>query len=374
MAACAVGSPFFLYAEEYRRFARSLITTTLFVSSVQFRRESGYFDTEASSKPLLHTWSLSVEEIFYVVYPLASLFLWRWARDRRVRVLAMVALLSFFAYLVALYNDGHSRSAFYLAHLRAWELLVGALLALGAVRVPQRRMADSLSVVGVLMIGVAVIGYSGATTFPGLAAVLPCLGAALVILSGQHHPSLMGRLLSHRPIVFTGLIAYSLYLWHWPMLMFAYQWMGRRPSVLEGLGLAAASFVVAALSWRYIERPFRGKSGLFSRKSLFAVAAVVGALMVGIGIHGDVTKGWPGRYPAAYGVVLSADRDRDPRHEECISTAPDAGACTYGKQGATPMVALWGDSHAAIYAVMLGRLAGERDASLLAFTMQLARR
>ena len=369
MAACAIVSPFLLYPEEYRRFARSMIWTTLYVSSVQFHRESGYFDTDVSDKPLLHTWSLSVEEIFYVVYPLASLVLWRWARDRRVPVLAMVALLSFFASLVALYNDSHSKSAFYLAHLRAWELLVGALLALGTVKVLQRRTADILSVAGVLMIGVAVIGYSEATTFPGLAAVLPCVGAALVILSGQHHPSLMGRVLSHRPVVFTGLIAYSLYLWHWPMLVFAYQWMGRRPSVPEGLGLAAASFVVAVLSWRYIERPFRGKSGLLSRRSLFAAAAVAGVLMVGIGIHGEVTKGWRGRYPAAYGVVLAAERDRDPRRDECISTAPDAGACTYGKQGATPKVALWGDSHAAVYAVMLGRLAGERDASLLAFTM-----
>ena len=370
MAVCAVASPFLLYPEEYRRFARSLIATTLFVSNIQFRRESGYFDTDADSKPLLHTWSVSVEEIFYVVYPLASLLLWRSAKDRRVLVLAAAALLSFVGSVRALHLDNQSRAAFFLAHLRAWELLIGALLALSAVTIPQRRrLADAASIAGVAMIGAAVFGYSNATVFPGLAALLPCLGAALVILSGQHHPSLAGRLLSRRPFVLTGLISYSLYLWHWPILVYAGLLMGSRPSATQGVYLATASFVLAAFSWRYIERPFRGKSGLLSRRALFVAAVCVGALMAGVGVHGELTKGWLSRYPEAVGVILSAPKDRDPRQEECLSTAPTAAGCIYGEEGATPTIALWGDSHSAIYAVMLSRLARERGTSILVFTM-----
>ena len=370
MAACVLVSPFLLYPEEYRRFARSLISATLFVSSIQFRQESGYFDADAHGKPLLHTWSLSVEEIFYVVYPMAMLLLWRWAGDRRSLVLAGAALLSFAASVWALLLDAQSSSAFYLAHFRAWELLIGALLALSAVKPPQHgRTADAMSVAGVLLIGLAVLGYSETTVFPGLAALVPCLGAALIILAGQRHPSLGGRVLSRGPIVFTGLISYSLYLWHWPILVFAGLWMGRRPSALEGASLAVASFALAALSWRYVERPFRGKSGVLSRPALFGASAGVGAALVAVGLHGEVTKGWLSRYPEALGAVLAARDDRDPRQKQCLSTKPNAGGCIYGKAGATPTMALWGDSHAAIYAVMLGRLAGEKGDALLSFTM-----
>jgi peptidoglycan/LPS O-acetylase OafA/YrhL len=370
MAFSALAAPALLYPEEYRSFARSLITATIFASSFQFRLESGYFDVEAESKPLLHTWSLSVEEIFYLVFPITFLLLWRWGRRRRIGVLWSIALLSLAASVAALYLDEHSKAAFYLAHFRAWEFLIGSLLALSTLEGPKgHRAGDLVSVSGLLLIIAAVFAYSQETSFPGLAALLPCLGTALIILSGQRCPSLVGRLLSRRPLVFTGLISYSLYLWHWPVLVFATSWLGRRLSAWEGAGLAIGSFFLAILSWRYIERPFRGKSGVLSRGRLFALSAGVGALFVTIGLHGELTGGWTDRYPDAVRLVMAARDDRDPRQGECLSTDLDADPCRYGRAAAEPVTALWGDSHAASYAVMLGQLAERQGESILAFTM-----
>ena len=370
MAACAVAAAHLLFPFEYRSFARSLITATLFVSSVQFRREGGYFDVEAENKPLLHTWSLSVEEIFYVFFPVLSLLVWRCCRARRLSVVWAVAILSFVGCVGALYLNNESRAAFFLAHFRAWEFLTGALLALSTLPLPHRRRSiHVMSAVGVLMIASAVAGYSDATTFPGAAALLPTLGAALIILAGQHRPSLAGRILSSRPFVFTGLISYSLYLWHWPVLVFAGLWLGRRPAGWETAALVAASFGLAIVSWRLVERPFRGKSGWLSRRTLFAAAAGVGALLVAVGLHGEATKGWLSRYPDALRSVLDAEDDRDPRQKECLLRAQYIEGCIYGQGNPLPTVALWGDSHAAVYAVMLGRLAEARGESVLALTM-----
>jgi len=370
MAFSALAAPAFLYPEEYRSFARSLITATLFASSFQFRLESGYFDVETESKPLLHTWSLSVEEIFYLVFPTTFILLWRWGRKRRIGVLQSIALVSFLASVAALYLDSHSKTAFYLAHFRAWEFLIGSLLALSTLEAPNcRRAGDLISVVGLLLILAAVFGYSHETSFPGLAALLPCIGAAFVIAAGQRRTSFAGRLLSRRPLVFTGLISYSLYLWHWPVLVFATLWVGRRLSAWEGAGLAIGSFLLAILSWRYIERPFRGKSGVLSRGMLFSLSACVATLLVTIGLHGELTEGWPDRYPNSVRLVVAARDDRDPRQGACLSTDLDADACRYGRAAAEPVTALWGDSHAASYAVMLGQLAEQRGESILAFTM-----
>ncbi len=370
MACCAIASPFFLYPEEYRHFARSLITATLFVSSVQFRQESGYFDIDAHSKPLLHTWSLSVEELFYVFFPITLLLIARCCRSRRSLILWAIFFMSFLAAVGALYLDKDSKAAFYLAHFRAWEFLIGALLALSGTEISRSRpVLDALSIAGVLLIAVAVFGYSETTTFPGFAALIPCLGAALVILAGQHRPSLAGRILSRRPFVMTGLTSYSLYLWHWPLFVFVSLWLGRRPTIWEAALLVVASFGLALFSWRYIERPFRGKSGFFSRGTLFGLSAGAATLMISVGLHGELTEGWLSRYPEAVATILAAGEDRDARQKECLSTARDARGCLYGKQGTNPTIALWGDSIAAAYAVMLGDLVEDREESLLALTM-----
>ncbi len=361
-----------LYPAQAQSFSRSLIAATLFVSSILFQREVGYFDQEAELKPLLHTWSLSVEEIFYILYPLLLWFTWRRFRGHQTALVAGIAALSFAATVIALWIDKQSTSAFFLPHFRAWELLIGALVALVPLRLPKgRTFAGLLAIIGLSMIVVPVYAYSQTTTFPGRAALAPCLGTALVIVAGQRRPSPVGRMLSWRPIVFLGLISYSLYLWHWPIFVFARHVLGREPLLGESLALIAASLIAAVLSWRFVERPFRGRSGLLPRPALFAAAALAALILTGIGLHGQQTGGWLGRYPPELVDIFAASQDHDPRRRACESVRADTPGCIYGEADAPPVVALLGDSHAAVYAMVLGELAQGRGEAVLSLTMPI---
>ncbi|MFB1487937.1 MULTISPECIES: acyltransferase family protein [unclassified Thiocapsa] len=372
LLASALAAALILYPGDARGFARSLIAATLFVSSIFFNRESGYFDQDAELKPLLHTWSLSVEEIFYILYPLLLWLVWSRGRMTRIALVGAIAALSFAASVIALRLDPDSTAAFFLPHLRAWELLIGALVALAPLRLPRGRVfSDLISILGLILIAWPVHAYSQGTVFPGLAALSPCLGAALLIVAGQRRPSLIGRGLSWRPIVLIGLISYSLYLWHWPIFVFARHLMGPDLSLGVSLLLVSASLILALLSWRFIERPFRGRSGVLPRPLLFGAAALAAVIFVGIGVHGERTDGWLGRYPPELATILAATDDRDPRQPECESVRADTAGCRYGDPDAPPVVALFGDSHAATYATLLGELALERGTSVLSLAMPI---
>ncbi|RKT46976.1 acyltransferase family protein [Thiocapsa rosea] len=372
LLASALAAALILYPGEARGFARSLIAATLFVSSIFFHRESGYFDQEAELKPLLHTWSLSVEEIFYILYPVLLWLIWSRGQRTRIALVGGIAALSFAASAIALRLDPASSAAFFLPHLRAWELLIGALVALAPLRLPRGRLAsDLISVLGLVLIAWPVHAYSQDTVFPGLAALSPCLGAALLIVAGQRRTSLVGRGLSWRPIVLIGLISYSLYLWHWPIFVFARHQMGPDLSLGVSLLLVSASLILAILSWRFIERPFRGRSGVLPRPLLFGAATLAALILVGIGVHGDRTAGWLGRYPPELAVILAAADDRDPRQPTCESVRADTPGCLYGDPQAPPVIALFGDSHAATYATLLGELARERETSVLSLAMPI---
>ncbi|WP_296702632.1 acyltransferase family protein [Thiocapsa sp. UBA6158] len=372
LSVSALAAYLILYPAQAQGFARSLIAATLFVSSILFQGEVGYFDQEAELKPLLHTWSLSVEEIFYILYPLLLWLAWRRFRGHQATLVAGIAALSFAATVIALWIDRQSTAAFFLPHFRAWELLIGALVALAPLRLPNgRAFAAILSIVGLSMIVVPVYAYSQTTTFPGLAALPPCIGTALVILAGQRHPSPVGRMLSWRPILLLGLISYSLYLWHWPIFVFARHILGREPLLGESLALIAASLIAAVLSWRFVERPFRGRSGLLQRPALFAAAALAALVLTGIGLHGQQTGGWLGRYAPELVDIFTATQDRDPRQPECESVRADTPGCIYGEADAPPVVALLGDSHAAVYAMVLGELAQARGESVLSLAMPI---
>ncbi len=370
LAVCTMAAALLLYPEDYQRYARSLIAATLFLSSYLFNRESGYFDGGAEEKPLLHTWSLSVEELFYVFFPMLLAIAWRLRGERWAKVLQIAALISFSASVLVMQLEVSSNSAFYLAQYRAWEFLIGALLALNtAAPSVDGRRANLFITAGLLMILGPVVSYSEKTPFPGVAALLPCLGAALIIRFGQQATSVTRWLLMNKISVFFGRISYSLYLWHWPLLVFFAHWAGTKPSGLAILGLLTVSLAVASLSWRFIERPFRGQDGILSQPTLFLVSGGVMAVLLGVGVHGELTGGWLDRYAEDLAPVLSATQDRDPRQQECISPRPDPAGCFYGAANSPTTVVLWGDSHAAVFSAMLGRLAERRGQSVLSFAM-----
>ncbi len=279
---CVVASVLFL-PHEFRDFANSLTAATLFVSNFFFWQTTDYFSGPAHLKPLLHTWSLAVEEQFYIVFPVLLAAIQRWGRGA-FRSL----LLLFFAISLAISVWSVTEkpvAGFYLAPSRAWELLLGALLAMGVPpAIGNRLIREALGALGLLAIGWAVTTYSPATPFPGYHALAPCLGAGLLIYSGQGSPTYASRLLSLKPMVALGLISYSLYLWHWPVLVFARHWHGGVLSAGQTTDLVLISVGLAFASWKYIEQPFRSGNWRFEQKVLFRGAGAVMAGAVAFGI------------------------------------------------------------------------------------------
>jgi peptidoglycan/LPS O-acetylase OafA/YrhL len=290
MAACVPFAYRLLSPDDLTDFAQSLAAICLFASNVLFWGESGYFDTQAELKPLLHTWSLAVEEQFYVVFPLLLLAAWRLGRGVLLALIGAIAVASVFTSVDEVRN--FPSAAFYLLPSRAWQLLVGALASFVAerlqaadVRQPAVRLAgEAVGWGGMAMIVLALFLFDERTPFPGLNAALPTLGTALVLLGASDRTS-VGRMLAWQPLVGLGLISYSAYLWHQPLFAFTkHALLADLPADLA-IVLCAVTVVLASLSWRYVEQPFRDRS-LISRGAVYALSAAGMAAFVALGFIG----------------------------------------------------------------------------------------
>ena len=265
-----------------------------------------------------------------------------------------VAILSF---CLCLFLVAHDRSAaFFLLPSRAWELLIGALLALGAI--PEIRsgiLRQWAALSGLLLILAAAGAINRNTAFPGWAALAPCLGAALIIHSGSKGDTPIYRLLSSKGFVFVGLISYSLYLWHWPLIVF-YKASFGYPSYAAMALLGAVSLVVAAISWRYVETPFRKRTRLVSRKYLFSTAALTSGAAVAIAVFFVATEGLSYRYPESLRRLAGFRYDPTPAMREgtcfisrAFSHTPSVDPSCLHTVTSRRNVLLVGDSHAAHY-------------------------
>jgi len=305
-------------------FSKSLIAAAASVSNIYFWLHAGYFDGSALTRPLLHTWSLAVEEQFYVLWPILLYLAARFWRTHVVSLTAGVACISLVMSVVGAFI--YPVSTFYLLHTRAWELLLGGLLALGAIRFRFGRVArNALSLAGIVLIMLTVFTISSDLPFPGLLAIPPCVGAAMVIQAGRDGPSLVGRILSWRPLVFIGTISYSLYLWHWPIAVLQrggyLTLVSGQSEKVQKLVIVTVSMLLAAISWRFVEQPFRSGPWRPSRRTLFAIAASGLAVIVAAGILGWSLDGFPGRYSAQelrIASYLNYDISRDYRSGSCF--------------------------------------------------------
>lgn len=276
--ACIASSFLLDYNTDAQETAKSLIASTLFASNLFFYMTTDYFSRHSEANPLLHTWSLSVEEQFYLFFPLLMLVLRRWSVRIGIVALAAIAASSF---AWACWSIGTDKAAaFYLMPSRAWELLVGALLASRAFpAVTSGWATEGLSILGFTLLLGSITLIDALMPFPGALAAVPCLGAAAIIHAGGR--TSVGRLLRLRPLRYVGLISYSLYLWHWPVLVYF-----RRIDDLHGhakIVLPLVCVALAAFSYHFIEQPFRARRRQDARR-VFGVAAVAMATCAILGV------------------------------------------------------------------------------------------
>lgn len=338
---------FWLFPRERQDFARSIVAVALFGSNIFFNDAIGYFAPNIEMWPLIHTWSLSVEEQFYFIYPL---ILWATRSWRARNVLALVVVITALSLALAQWMSNVDPQAdFYLLPTRVWELGIGALIALSPSMVsrPTANIRAGLACAGLALLMASFLFISRALPLPSLLSLGPVGGAALLIAFATP-ANVVGRLLGSAPMVGVGLISYSAYLWHQPLFAFARYRFDVRPASLTMALLGVAAFALAFVSWRFVERPFRDRR-LFSRTAIFTSALVV---LVGLIVIGRVIvlhHGYPARMPAIVG-----DRDVGVYRDHCLdiadlSPASLAGleACHLGVRGAKPDFLLVGDSHAA---------------------------
>jgi peptidoglycan/LPS O-acetylase OafA/YrhL len=354
---------------DFLDFSNGLLSSATFVSNIYFWRSSGYFDTLAHLRPLLHTWSLSVEEQFYVFMPIAVYLTHRFLKARWLLALVPVLLASFALSAFATYTAPMAN--FFVLPTRAWELLLGALLAFAHLPAARGRIAEALALCGAALIAFAIVAYSDATPFPGVSALAPCVGAALLIYAGTHAPTSVGRLLTLPPMVFIGKISYSLYLVHWPIIVFTRHATLREPTDLQIVLIAVVSFALATFSWAVIERPFRWPKKRIPRARLLFGGAGAMALAALVGVAGLLLHGMPGRFS---GPVQQAQIEQatwmtgvcfllgDPDYR-----AWNADRCRR-TSGHRENALLWGDSFAAHYAPGLIANADNLTANVFQYT------
>ena len=343
----------FLSPQELKNFSNDAIGALLSVPNIVFLKTTNYFAGNADLNPLLMTWSLGVEEQFYLFYPPLLLLLLRW----KSKLLPAVALLTLASFALNVWStETHPALAFYALPPRAWELGVGVFLAIwqsqhrppeGAPKTPSTGVfiaRQVLAAAGIAMIAGSALLFDNTLAFPGTAALLPVLGSLLVIANdGPVNRFLLGS----RPLVFVGLISYSWYLWHWPLLSFARVASDFPLTWRQGVVISTLSFVIAVFSYRHIETPFRrGWPGVSTKRWIWGYLAVVavGVLMLA-GIR--VSNGMPSRVPEA---IASIEREVDSaRADNCLlsygDVAPRTSADCLAPAG-RPAVALMGDSHA----------------------------
>lgn len=357
---------FLLLPTEFRDLGRSLVAQAGMASNVYFWLTSGYFDAAAESRPLLHLWSLAVEEQFYVLLPLALLVLSRFGRIGTAAGLVAMLGISFALNLMGV--GRYPSATYFLLSTRAWELLVGSLVCLlPAPKAKWRGFAEGTAAIGLGGIIAAAFLFDRTTAFPGAAALLPCLGTAAVLWagsrrgpeggergageigdSGDGRATWIGRALAGPWLRPVGLISYSLYLWHWPLLVLARQWGFRELTVAERVACLMASVVLAWGSWILVERPIRSRRLMPDRRMVLAAGGACMAMFLLAGGLLAISDGLLWRFPDRTQRYLEVTRNRMRYFQVTPEDVLNERLVEVGGDPNGPVHCLvWGDSHAA---------------------------
>lgn len=345
--ACIPFAWFLLLPNDMKDFSKSLIAVSTFTSNILFWRESGYFGAAAELKPLLHTWSLAVEEQYYLLFPLFLMFFWKLGKRWVVLTLCFVFVASLAMAQWAAYAT--PAAAFYLLPTRGWELLIGAFTSLYLSQSNRKDFCKGLSELGgwlgLALIFYAVFSYSKATPFPGFYALIPALGAALIILFATKQNTI-GRFVGNKAFTGIGLVSYSAYLWHQPLFSFArYSNADSKNYILFSL-LSIFSFILGYLTWRYIEAPFRNKY-IFTRRFVFTAALLISINFVALGAFGVFTHGFESRFPKLKAISNEFSWPSSNNiTDECKLKFGGDQYCQIADPNSEPTAILIGDSHA----------------------------
>ncbi len=377
VALTAIPSFHYLLTTERAEFFRSVAAVVTFTSNFFFWFQTGYFDHAAVEKPLLHTWSLAVEEQFYLALPVMLWALLRVFRGHRIALPAALGALGLasFALSVWLMNTDRSANAFFMSPPRAWEFLIGGIVATPGFPVLRYALAQNIAkATALVLIAIPIFSLRQGPGFPGFNALTPCIGAAMFIWSGIGVPTPKRSRYSPLNVVkFFGQISYSLYLWHWPLFTFArFSKAGLVLDAGDKIALFALTVALSYLSWRFVEQPFRRKTPAPPRRAAFRIAGLASVVLVAGSAAGLILSQTPSD---ADRVALQLESynayDYQPLYRTGRCFAPASGvfddACLRFAPGKTNVL-LWGDSLAAHYVLGLGKATDPQAVNVLQAT------
>jgi peptidoglycan/LPS O-acetylase OafA/YrhL len=360
---------FLMLPQDFKNYSESLVAVATFSSNILFWITSGYFEAASELKPLLHTWSLAVEEQYYLLFPLILMLMWSKGLSR---IIGIALLASIFSFTLAQWSALTYQSfAFYSLPTRAFELLIGALISLIQRHVghkkldvqPSNHLINQLfSFFGLLLILFSIFAFDKGTHSPSFYTLVPLIGAALIIIFGIS-TTIVGRLLGSKIFSGIGLISYSSYLWHQPIFAFYKLSIINQISILELILLSMSSFLLGYLSWKFIEIPFRKNS--ISTKVFLSSAIVISLILIIIGFSGYLMKGFPLRNMAVT-EILSEDMGTFQRSvkscwQKFEKTPAISSGCKIGEEGENISFSLFGDSHAGIFIHSLDAIAKNKS-------------
>lgn len=348
----------FLTPADFKDFSQSIGFALASISNLLFWMESGYFDTVSELKPLIHTWSLGIEEQFYLVFPLILMIIWSFFRKFLMIFLILLTITSLvFAEMTSRTDQAMS---FYFIHTRAWELMTGSIIAYWGFLKPSNCLKNTIlfQLIGLILIFGSIFLFSFDTTHPGYITVIPVIGSALLLRYGNRG-RLVNLILGNVVMVKIGLISYSLYLFHHPIFAFMRRYLLEEPSYYNYIFGIFFSIIVAYGSYKFIETPFRNKE-IIKGKIFWPLNAFLLCLLVGISVFGHITNGYPDRLGSEFSKIYEAEKGIEPISEidgkSCHGSFPEKICLIGDMKSSTPSWALVGDSHAATFGLALDRM------------------